>query len=224
MSRVPAILTKRIDERGAELGMTPRQISMLAVGNGDAIRNIGRGAMPSADRLERIADVLQTTSNWLLGEEGGQMPINPDRITTYAAQHLDAVMIPFYNAPHSMGAGSTFDIEASHEMVPLAKSWLRGKVSGGLDQLMLLPGQGDSMEPTIRDGDVVLVDKAQTVVSQPDRIWAFNHLESGYIKRLRRARLGEFTVSSDNKAVSEWPADIADITIVGRVVSIMRWQ
>nr|WP_314469808.1 S24 family peptidase [uncultured Sphingomonas sp.] len=68
MSAAPDILRERIEERIAALGTTAREISVAALGQPDAIRNIiKKGAMPGAARLDAIAAQLGTTSDYLLG-------------------------------------------------------------------------------------------------------------------------------------------------------------
>lgn len=63
------ILVERIDERLRETGLTARNVSILATGKPDAIRDIKRAkGVPNGPTLARIADALQTTSDWLIGK------------------------------------------------------------------------------------------------------------------------------------------------------------
>lgn len=85
---------------------------------------------------------------------------------------------------------------------------------------------GDSMLPTFRSGDWLLVAWADTfrvgdvvVVEREERPGVF------LIKRVERNDGGKFWVEGDNKSIStdsrEWGA-VAEIEIVGRVVTRLR--
>lgn len=85
---------------------------------------------------------------------------------------------------------------------------------------------GDSMLPTFRSGDWLLVAWGDTfrigdviVVEREERPGVF------LIKRLERNEGGKFWVEGDNKSIStdsrEWGA-VAGIEIVGRVVTRLR--
>ncbi|MCU9850387.1 hypothetical protein OEZ60_20590 [Defluviimonas sp. WL0024] len=79
---------------------------------------------------------------------------------------------------------------------------------------------GDSMEPTIRDGAIVLVDEDR---KSPDRnfIYAFLEGEELRLKRLDLVQGKILTISSDNPAYPaevRVGAEINDLTILGRVV------
>lgn len=70
MGKNTEILMIRIAQRLAELKITERAASLDATGKPDAIRYIKtRDAMPSAERLSKIAETLKTTPDWLLGNE-----------------------------------------------------------------------------------------------------------------------------------------------------------
>lgn len=61
-------LADRIDERREQLGLSRRQVSMQATGKPDIIRDmLRRNSTPSGPALARIAEVLETTTDWLLG-------------------------------------------------------------------------------------------------------------------------------------------------------------
>lgn len=190
-----------------------------------AVSLIVRGETQRSRYLPAIAEYLGVSLAWL---SGGDEPKHPSRelapTSQAAAEQLDSVLVPLYNGDFSMGGGTFFDEAASHEMIPFARSWLRGKIAGRFDQLVLLPGRGDSMATTINDGDVMLCDRAQTEVKEADMIWAFGYGDTGMIKRLRRLPKGGYLVQSDNPVVREFKATDNEVTIVGRIVTIMRWQ
>jgi phage repressor protein C with HTH and peptisase S24 domain len=54
------------------------------------------------------------------------------------------------------------------------------------------------MMPTILDGDLVIIDRAQNTPKQQDRIWALTYGGWGMIKRLRSLPDGSLQINSDN--------------------------
>ncbi|MCI1143078.1 hypothetical protein MOP88_13540 [Sphingomonas sp. WKB10] len=68
VANVIDILVERIGAKLYERNLTEREASIDATGKPDALRYIRtRKAMPSADRLDKIAQTLGTTSDYLLG-------------------------------------------------------------------------------------------------------------------------------------------------------------
>lgn len=64
------VLKERVAAKLAELNVSARQVSLVATGQPAAVRNIlAKDAMPHIDRLDAIAKVLGTTSDWLLGRD-----------------------------------------------------------------------------------------------------------------------------------------------------------
>ncbi len=129
-------------------------------------------------------------------------------------------LVPLYDVEVSAGPGCFVDgHEAIIAQMAFRKYWLRQE---GLQaqHLAVVRARGDSMEPTINEGDVLLLDRTRR---EP---------EGGYIyivqtnselraKRLQRMIDGSVRVSSDNRAYADEVVDREDLHylhIVGRVV------
>lgn len=78
------------------------------------------------------------------------------------------------------------------------------------------------MQPTILDGDLVLIDMAQNSIMAQDRIWAVFWGDLGMIKRVRRTPGGTFQLLSDNPAISPVEAVDGEMHVLGRVIWIGR--
>ncbi len=131
-------------------------------------------------------------------------------------------MIPQLELGFSMGGGSVFEDYPSQGVMPFQRDWLRGLMRGRLDQLFVARGDGDSMEPTLKDGDIVLIDTAQRDILQQDRIWAVSYGDLGMIKRVRRLPGGTYQLISDNPNVTPISAYDGEMHVIGRVVWIGR--
>lgn len=70
------ILFDRITARREERGLSERQVSMIATGKPDVIRDMKRRkSTPNGPAIARIAEVLGTTTDWLLGR--AESPAQP---------------------------------------------------------------------------------------------------------------------------------------------------
>ena len=104
-------------------------------------------------------------------------------------------------------------------VVSFDPSWLRGMK---LDpaQLSVIQVMGDSMAPTLSDGDDILVNLSDGAAGLRDGIYVLRLDGALNVKRLivDRAR-GRVSVKSDNPAYTSWPTlDLSRLDVIGRVV------
>lgn len=85
--------------------------------------------------------------------------------------------------------------------------------------LTLVRAKGDSMAPTIVDGDEMLVDHADRTVPAKGAIFAIRQAGLVLVKRLMRQQ-GALLGVSDNPAYP--PFNASDVEIIGRVVRLSR--
>ncbi len=89
MSKGLELLQSRIRARLAEKNITAKAVSEIATGKPDAVQSIlGRGYQPSALTLAKIADVLETSTDYLLGRAD-----DPDAPAGAGKPGLDVDMI-----------------------------------------------------------------------------------------------------------------------------------
>ena len=111
----------------------------------------------------------------------------------------DTILIPLRDVAAAAGAGMAADDEAVLASVPvprlLAERW--GRPLGKVEAIFV---RGDSMEPTIQDGAVVLIDRAEQALSE-GRIFAFRTPDGLRLKRFQLGMDGAAMLVSDNKAL-----------------------
>ena len=174
-----------------------------------------------AKLAHQFAGRLQVSARWLL--EGTE----PEQLRDEAGEEVDAkklglALVPQLEIGYSMGGGSVFHEYRHMGFMPFQRDWLKGIMRGSVADLFVARGDGDSMTPTMLDGDIVLIDTSQRRVEQQDRIWALSYGDLGMIKRVRRLPSGAYRILSDNPSVPPIDAFDEEMQVVGRVIWIGR--
>lgn len=168
--------------------------------------------------------------NWLLTGDGDMLLADAARqlqerpAAQYMKEAADVyVNIPLYNnVQAAAGAGALVGEEVADGFMRFSEEWLRIELGVRLRDLYLIRASGDSMEPTFRSGDALLVDRRAI---NPDRegIYIMRSGASLLVKRLQLLPGRRVRVSSDNPLyqpyellVSELNDD--DVVVIGRVV------
>lgn len=138
------------------------------------------------------------------------------------ADMLDLVTIDEIDL--AFGLGETFTdqlpIETTQRRFP--RAWLATLTDAPPAHLVFARGKGDSMMPTLLDGDIVLIDKTQRSFREQDVLWALTMGDAAMIKRLRNRPSGRIAILSDNPMIPADEVASNEINIVGRVVFIGR--
>lgn len=145
-----------------------------------------KGGMPSIDKALAIANREGVSLDWLAyGEE----PL----IT-----NSDLVPITKYDIKASASGASLVETEES-SIVAVSRSWLR--VNGLLNnKLCIITARGNSMEPSIHDGDELFLKIIQNSLDKPyDGVFVINIDDLLKVKRLEYSfMLDGYRVISDN--------------------------
>lgn len=118
--------------------------------------------------------------------------------------------------------GAYMDEQAVPHMRSFSTAWLRQITPSPPEELYWARGQGNSMEPTIGDGDILLIDRSQVTPGFGDLYWAIAFGQIGMIKRLRPMPDGSVKILSDNAAVPPEVAVDDELHIFGRVIAIVK--
>lgn len=213
----------RFKEQLTRAGLSQAELARRIGVSQQAIGNLATGSVQGTRHLHRIARELGTTPAYLAGEtdDPSEGALPAPRAEDLVEQ-LDAVLVPQVEVGLSMGGGSVLDDWPVVQQVPMSRAWLRGLTPSDPAQLMVARGEGDSMMPTLLDGDLAIIDRAQNTPRQQDRIWALTYGGWGMIKRLRQLPDGSLQINSDNPAVSPIVAVDDEAQIIGRVVGVVR--
>ena len=115
------------------------------------------------------------------------------------ARGSDLRLVPKLAVGASAGGGALTDGEALAGKVGFDEKWLRKM---GLDpaRLSLIQVQGDSMQPTLNDGDDIMVDTAAALRAPKKGIHVLRLDGTLMVKRLLPGKGGTLSILSDNPA------------------------
>lgn len=167
------------------------------------------------DWLERLGKALGVAPHELIAS--AQVPdARP------ALDESDDVELQEWDIAYGMGGGSYMDLPVTGTPHTFSRQWLRNFTHAPSDKVFLARGAGDSMAPTILDADMVIIDTSEREIRIGDKIWAVVYGTTGYIKRIRPMPDGSVKMLSDNPNVPPETAYDGELSVVGRVVGILR--
>lgn len=203
-----------IEQRRKLLGLSQAQVGKLAFDRADTspIQNIKRGSSPSVDKLAAIGEALGLELYFGLPRNSGQ-----EIVTAIASE--DFIPITVHTAEASAGPGLLNPEDDRIGTLAFKRTWL-AQIGLNPAKASILRVKGDSMEPTVKDGAIVLIDEQKT---KPEKNHIYAFIEDGElrIKRLDVIEGKVLTISSDNKAYppeARINSDMNKLRILGRVV------
>ena len=130
------------------------------------------------------------------------------------------IEIPVLNVDASAGFGAIAESETAHTRFGFDERWLARLTRAKSASLSIIHVLGDSMEPTLSDGDEVLVDASDQGSRLRDGIYVLRADDALVVKRVTLKPGGrKITISSDNSAYPRWDdVDRSEIQVVGRVI------
>lgn len=128
------------------------------------------------------------------------------------------ILVPKLAIGASAGAGASIDGEPVEGEVAFDPKWLRD-LGADARALSIIRVEGDSMAPTLNDGDDILVDGGDAASRMRDGIYVLRMDDVLMVKRVARAPQGRISVISDNPQYPSYPdLPMAAVRLVGRVV------
>jgi repressor LexA len=178
------------------------------------VANLERGSMPSAEKLTLLANYLQVDTDYLIGNTNNPRSFDP---TDWIEKHkIEAIKLPIYGVVRC-GVGGIAEKELlGYELV--STSDIKGK-----GECYWLRVEGDSMQPKIEAGDLVLVQETPSVDSGKYAVVIVDD-EEGVVKQVKYGD-GWLELHSEN---ARYPVrqflkeGMKRVRIVGLVLRISR--
>lgn len=178
------------------------------------------GAIWDDSQQQPVSSILSPTD---AEELDGTVDVQglPSALAQKIRDYKRIVVVPRYDVTASMGPGSDMpEMNMVVENMSLDARWVRQNLTfSALENLKLISGRGDSMSPTIRSGDAVMIDIGVRTV-EADAIYFFELQGQLLIKRIQR-NLDGLSIISDNAQYRDLPVPANredDIHILAQVI------
>ncbi|TYP74171.1 peptidase S24-like protein, partial [Nitrosomonas communis] len=197
------------------LGLNQEQFAEYAGISKSAVSQWENGATtPGLEQLLRLRENLSFSFDELLCDEYKEPSCLKLTTNKESGKILpferNVVNISVFSAKGSMGTGEP---QPSYETIvgdiKVSKEWVEENLKGitNVRNLAAMTGRGNSMSPTYKDGDILIVDTGVKAVDV-DGVYVFTTNGNLFVKRIRKRLDGKLEVSSDNPIVKSY--DICD--------------
>jgi phage repressor protein C with HTH and peptisase S24 domain len=167
-----------------------------------------------ADTAHAYAGAFRVSPEWLLW---GGNPQKDAIAETSAASR--PTLVPVYDVEASAGHGAVVEYESIAYSLAFPPDYLRRLTKADPRHLSIISVKGDSMEPTLKDDDIVMLDASKTSLSF-DGLFVLRYDEALHVKRIGRAPVQEnVTILSDNRGLYP-PLELArkEVTVIGKII------
>jgi len=219
------ILATLIAERGDNYGALSRLIGKNAAYIQQFIKRGTPRRLHEDDR--RVLAAYFGVNEALLGGPAQDETVPPMRENGWKSRHENALIasVPKLELEASAGAGAIAGEERPAGTIGFDRRWLKA-LGLRAENLSIIDVKGESMAPTLNNGDNIMVDRGDGAERLRDGIYVLRLDEMLMVKRVALSpRMGRkaLTISSDNPHFPSWEdVDRALVDIVGRVVWASR--
>lgn len=199
---------------------------MKAFGRQDnsAFQALRRGSSPGMDKLAALSDALGLELYFGLPRE--TVPSIHDRL-----EIGDYARIPLHEVDLAAGGGRENGREEVIDHLAFRRDWLK-KIGLSPANGRLARVRGDSMEPVLRDGDLVLIDISRRSIpararkpGKPPRadLYAVLDGDVARVKRIEHSSPGRLVLHSDNPLYPPEVRDGSNADDLGIIGKVMWW-
>ena len=171
---------------------------------------------------KRAFEVPQPPLDWRPGDSVGS-DINEKHKNTSLKQKLseDFVTVPRYDVEACAGYGAVINSEQIVDYLAFRSTWVRS-LGVSPNNMALIEVRGDSMEPTLSNGDLVLLN-TRCISVQENAIYVIKNDGVLRIKRIQVRMDGSAVIKSDNPRYE--PEEIDSLTAENLdVVGLVVWS
>ncbi len=166
-----------------------------------------RNSIPYAEILEFCA-LKKISVNWLFFDQAVDM---------LKAETEKFFQVRYFSELRASAGGGADVFDENFETISIDEKIMHNMVGMGNTELEAIHVDGESMEPTLQDGSIVFVDRAQTDINK-NGIFIASTTGGLFIKRIQKRADGMIELISDNSMYPPQAVSSDEITIVGKVV------
>lgn len=225
VASLPPDLETRLMEAIERVGGKDKAAEIMDKSEKQVRRYLG-GHEPPLMAVASLAEASGLSLDWIVFGRGepialieakGHFPHADQR----ARELMDEfVLVPRYDIRAAAGGGSVIHSEQIVDYLAFKSDWVRHTLRVPPSALLLIEAMGDSMEDTISDGDLLLVNTSEPRIKD-NAIYALSVGGDLIVKRIQRRLDGTLIVKSDNARYDpeEVPPHMTDqLRVIGQVI------
>ena len=211
------IVLARLEELGLKIAQAEDRYGLGRGYLWGVVRTDSKRAVPNLLKAEAICDALGLELK--IGPKGHKDDTPNADMTAFA-------QIPLHDALLAAGGGAVNGDAAIIDHLAFRKSWLT-RVGTSPNSAVLARASGDSMAPTINDGDMLLIDRSKQPPSprqrglkdtRPAPIYAVLDDGTARVKRVEMAPGEHWALLSDNPVFAPEFRPLKAVEFIGKVV------
>lgn len=210
-SRNQDSFSSRLKLRRENLSLTQSNLGKKIGVSTTSIQSYESGLIPKGGYLIELAKALDCSIDWLL--LGENEPAGTDTSTSFDT-------IPLAETRLNAGGGNVVFSENLKEAYSFRKEWI-SRVATAKKNLILMFVEGDSMDPAINDGDIVMIDRGRQHIFT-GKIYAIGVSDTIMIKRLELLPDSKVKIISDNRTYDPYIIEGKELRIIGQVIWFAR--
>lgn len=219
-------MISRLREQMAVNSINARELAEKAAVGRSFVYDIlnGKSANPTVGKLSAIAGVLGVSVEYLIEGKGSDKSsvVFPQGFAEDGLGHGGVISIPGLAVEAAAGGNLIVNDGLGGKEHLFQKSWVESKLKLDSQDLRVVFVEGDNMEPTLADGDMLLIDLKRNKISPPGIFVIFDG-RNLMARRLEQVSGEDINrVISDNKMYDSYDAKEGDIEVIGRVVWFSR--
>lgn len=218
MSRNSSTIGSRLREERERLGLS--QTDFAALGSASKHSQIDWEGDKSAPNARFLASIGEAGADVGYIVTGARPPTGAESSTSDKPRVDGFVLVPRYDVRASAGHGAVVHSEQVVDHLAFREEWVRNALGVAQKDLALITVKGDSMEPTLSNEDLILVDMRTQQIGD-NSIYVLRNDGQLLVKRVQRKLDGTIVIKSDNVAYDPEVVDTkhaARLKVVGRVV------
>lgn len=216
--------SRRLHDAIQHSGKGRRQVAKEAGIHFKTLENYLSGTDIQTETVAALAAATGVDTAWLAFGFGLMIPGQKKSIQTggglAAYGETDLVRLPLFEAKAAAGDGvETFSERAAGHLA-FSRGWLERWIGRREENLALMEAVGESMSPTINDGDTMMIDLS-IKEARSDSIYIIATLSGLIVKRIQIGHTGGYHIISDNpqfKTETIKASDRHEMRVVAEVV------
>jgi len=194
-------------ERGGVKVYDKDVASVLAIPQATFATMKKRNSIPFKEIMAYCA-LKKLSINWLFFDQSIDMLVSETE---------KFFQIRYFPEIRASAGGGAFSFDEGYTLLSVDRTIMENLAPSTNREIEAIRVEGESMEPTLQDGSIVLIDRMQRNINK-DGIYVATTTAGLFIKRVRQRADGTVELISDNQTYSPEILLADEIQIVGRVI------